>query len=287
MARIAPGVVLGDVWYNPGGECGPRIQHEYQLVIVHLGEARVSFDAQQCVIPPGSVALMLPGRREHFRFSRNHRTHHTWCGVDPDTVPASLLKRLARLPPVQTQSQAFELLMKTAFSIGTWRKKEGQHMLRILGLALLEEYVRMAREGQDETNRESPSERGRRYLEEHSGEEDCLSAASRAAGITPQHLIRLFRQRYQITPGRYLWQTRVERGAGLLAATGLTVSEIADRCGFKNPFHFSRLLRKMQGLSPRQLRQRAWVKASAPAPKPTPPRRSRGSAESGAARPRA
>jgi AraC-like DNA-binding protein len=259
----ASGVVFGDVWYDPGGECGPRIQQDYQLVIVHLGEAHVSFGDQACVIPPGSVALLLPGRREHFRFSRRHRTHHTWCAVHSGIVPRPLRKRLAGLPPVQTQSQAFELLMKAAFSIGTWRKKEGQHMLRLLGLALLEEYIRMAKEGLDETNRESSHERARRYLEDHCGEEDCLKAASRAAGITPQHLIRLFRQHYQITPGRYLWQTRVEQGAGLLAATGLTVSEIADRCGFKNPFHFSRLLRKLQGVSPRQLRQRAWVKTTA------------------------
>jgi len=154
--------------------------------------------------------------------------------------------------------------MKAAFSIGTWRKKEGQHMLRLLGLALLEEYVRMAKEGLDEMNRESPRERARRYIEDHCAEEDCLKEASQAAGITPQHLIRLFRQHYQTTPGRYLWRTRVERGAGLLVATGLTVSEIADRCGFKNPFHFSRLLRKLQGLSPCQFRQRAWVKAPAP-----------------------
>jgi AraC family transcriptional regulator of arabinose operon len=261
IGKEAPGVVFGDVWYDPGGECGPRVQRDYQLVIVHLGEARVSFGDQACVIPPGSVALMLPGQWEHFRFSRRLRTHHTWCAVDPGAVPAPLRKRLTRLPPVQTQSRAFELLMKAAFSIGTWRKKEGRHMLRLLGLAVLEEYIRMAKEGEDETNRESPWERARRYLEEHCGEEDCLRAAARAAGITPQHLIRLFRQHYRITPGRYLWRTRVERGAGLLAATGLTVSEIADRCGFKNPFHFSRLLRKMQGHSPRQLRQRAWVKA--------------------------
>jgi AraC family transcriptional regulator of arabinose operon len=260
MGKNAPGVVFGDVWYDPGGECGPRIQRDYQLVVVHLGEAHVSFGDQACVIPPGSVALMLPGRREHFRFSRRHRTHHTWCAVSPSAVPAPSRKQLARLPPVQTQSQAFELLMKAAFSIGSWRKKEGQHMLRLLGVAVLEEYVRMAKEGQDEMNRESPWERARHYLEERCGEEDCLKGASRAAGITPQHLIRLFRQHYQITPGRYLWQTRVERGAGLLPATGLTVSEIADRCGFKNPFHFSRLLRKMQGVSPRQLRQKAWAK---------------------------
>ena len=261
MARTSSGVVFGNVWYHPGGECGPRIQQDYQLVIVHLGEADVSFDAQRCVIPPGSVALMLPGRREHFHFSRHHRTHHTWCSLDPGAVPAPLRKHLAALPSVQPQSQAFELLMKAAFSIRAWRTREGGQMLRLLALALLEEYGRMAKAGPEAADREGPCERARYYLEEHCGEEDCLKGAARAAGITPQHLIRLFRQHYQITPGRYLWQTRVDRGAGLLAATGLTVSEIADRCGFKNPFHFSRLLRKMQGLSPRQLRQRAWVKA--------------------------
>jgi AraC-like DNA-binding protein len=155
-------------------------------------------------------------------------------------------------------SQTFELLMKAAFGIRTWRCKEGQDMLRVLGLAVLEEYFRMAKAGADETNRESPCERARRYLEEHCAEEDCLKKAAQQAGVTPQHLIRLFRQHHQLTPGKYLWQTRVEQGAGLLTATGLTVSEIAHRCGFKNPFHFSRLLKNMQGVSPRQLRQRAW-----------------------------
>jgi AraC family transcriptional regulator of arabinose operon len=266
MMRISPGIVLGDVWYHPGGECGPRIQREYQLVIVHLGEAHVSFDTQHCLIPPGSVALMHPGRREHFHFSRHHRTHHTWYAIHPVMVTAPLRKRLAGLPPVLPQSQAFEFLMKAAFSIQDWRKKEGRHMLQILGVAALEEYARMAQAGANKTKRESPCDRARAYMEEHCAEEDCLEGAARAAGITPQHLIRLFRQHYQITPGRYLWQTRVERGAGLLVATGFTVSEIADRCGFKNPFHFSRLLRKMQGLSPRQFRQRAWAGEAAQPP---------------------
>jgi AraC-like DNA-binding protein len=253
--RHAAGLHFGDVIYAPGGECGPRIQHDYQLVIVHLGSADVSFDEQRCVIPPGSVALMLPGRREHFRFSRRHSTHHSWCAVHPHRVPRPLRKRLAGLAPVLPQSQTFKYLMKAGFSIRTRRTQEGRHMLGVLGLALLEEYIRMAQTGADETNRGSPCERARNYLEEHCAEEDCLKVASRSAGVTPQHLIRLFRATYQQTPGRYLWQLRVERGADLLAATGLTVSEIADRCGFKNPFHFSRLLRKMQGLSPRQLRQ--------------------------------
>ena len=258
VLRTVPGTVFGDVWWQPGGEIGARVQQDYQMVIVHLGEASVSFDREKCVIPPGSVALMMPGRREHFRFSSRHRTRHSWCAVHPDQVPAALKKRLAGLPPVQAESETFTHLMKAAFGIHAWRRQEGQDMLRTLGLALLEEYLRMAKAGPDETSREGPCERARRYLEEHCAEEDCLKKAAQQAAVTPQHLIRLFRQQHQLTPGKYLWQTRVEQGAGLLVGTGLTVGEIADRCGFKNPFHFSRLLKQMQGVSPRQLRQKAW-----------------------------
>ena len=100
-AEASPVVMFGDVWYEPGGEFGPRMQPDYQLVIMHLGEARVSFDDQSCVIPPGSVALMLPGRQEYFRFSRHHPTHHTWCQVHPSIVPAPLRKRLTRLPALR------------------------------------------------------------------------------------------------------------------------------------------------------------------------------------------
>ena len=163
-------------------------------------------------------------------------------------------------PGQDVPAEVFDLMMQAAFRIAAWRMPEGQAMMRQIALTLLEEYIRVAKEGPGESEQDSPWERARIHLEEHCEEENCLAAAARLAGVTPQHLIRVFRQRYDITPGKYLWQTRVERGAGLLTATGLTVAEISHRCGFKNPFHFSRLLRKMQGLSPRQLRQRAWVR---------------------------
>jgi AraC family transcriptional regulator of arabinose operon len=256
-----PDVTFGDVWYQPGGTFGPRLQANHQLVIVHLGEACVTVDDSAFLIPPGSVALLHPGHRERFRFSRRHRTHHTWCTMRPNTVPPALRRRLARLPAVLPQSRVFDLLMQAGLGVPSWREPEGRHMLRILSSALLAEYIRMAREGGGERDLGAPHERARRWLEEHFADADALAGAARAAVITPQHLIRLFHRHYDTTPGRYLWRMRVERGAGLLTASGLTVSEIADRCGFKNPFHFSRLLGRMQGLSPRKLRQRAWKKA--------------------------
>ena len=253
-----PEVTFGDVWYAPGGALGPRVQADYQLIIVLLGEARVWVDGEPFDIPPGSVALLHPGCRERFRFAVRHPTHHTWCAVRPDTVLRPLHRRLTLLPAVLPQSRTFDSLMRAAFTIPSWREPQGRRMLKVLAFALLDEYIRMAREGGDNRESGTPHERARRWLEEHCAEPDALAGAARAASVTPQHLIRLFRAHYATTPGRYLWRLRVERGAGLLTASGLTVAEIAERCGFKNPFHFSRLLRQMQGASPRKLRKRAW-----------------------------
>jgi AraC-like DNA-binding protein len=257
LTRFSDDVVFGDAWYEPGGECGPRIQPNYELIVILFGHADLILAEKKYPIPPGSAALTQPGTREHFFYSPVYRTHHTWCAVHPHAVPLILKKRLEGVPFVHVQSEIFELLMKAAFSIPNWRKEEGRDLMNNLGVDLLYEYARMVSDS-GKIARESPCDLARQYLEKHCEDEDCLKGASRAAGITPEHLIRLFRQQYHVTPGRYLWQARVERGVALLTATGLTVSQIAHRCGFKNPYHFSRLLRATQGVSPRQLRERSW-----------------------------
>jgi AraC-like DNA-binding protein len=55
-----------------------------------------------------------------------------------------------------------------------------------------------------------------------------------------------------------VWEVRTRRGALLLRETGLTVGEVAFRCGFQTPFHFSRWVRELFGVSPRALRAKAW-----------------------------
>ncbi len=79
-----------------------------------------------------------------------------------------------------------------------------------------------------------------------------------AAAVSPAHLIRLFRQQLNTTPMAYLWERRVTQGIELLRQTGLGVGEIANRCGFRTSYHFSRRVRQAAGLSPLEVRQQAW-----------------------------
>ncbi len=254
----APGVVFGEIRYRPGGLCGPRAQRDFQLVILHSGACRLSVDGRAQELRVGSATLLRPGGREHFRFAPDAETHHTWCSLAPDRVPTDLRRRLAKAPASAPCSETFRHLHAAAFELAGPVREPGRRVLLGLALCLFHEYAHMARADGAGAPRMAPVHAALRHMEEHFGREDCLAGAHRAAGISRNALIYKFREAMRLTPARYLWRLRVERGVAMLAETGLTISEISGRCGFSNPFHFSRLVRQAQGAPPREVRRRIW-----------------------------
>ncbi|MEK7413490.1 MAG: AraC family transcriptional regulator [Planctomycetota bacterium] len=68
--------------------------------------------------------------------------------------------------------------------------------------------------------------------------------------ISPGYLRQIFRRAYGHGPMHHLLELRVERAKTLLATSGLTVAEVATRSGFASPFHFSRVFRRLAGVTP-------------------------------------
>jgi AraC-like DNA-binding protein len=96
------------------------------------------------------------------------------------------------------------------------------------------------------------------WLDEHLAEPVDLPTLARVAGVSRAQLVRVCRRDLGETPLRWVWRRRTARGVQLLRDTGLPVSEIAWRCGFQTPFHFTRWVRQCEGVSPRALRRAAW-----------------------------
>ncbi|MFB0619601.1 helix-turn-helix domain-containing protein [Streptomyces sp. AGS-58] len=107
------------------------------------------------------------------------------------------------------------------------------------------------------TTRSFLVQRVRDYIDENLGD-PALSPESvaRAHHISVRYLHRLFEDE-AITISRLIQRRRLEKCAHELARrsrTSPTVSSIAQRWGFVNPTHFSRVFRDAYGLSPREWR---------------------------------
>jgi AraC family transcriptional regulator of arabinose operon len=252
-------VVFGDVTYHPRGSCGPRIQSDFQLVLVHAGEAVITVDSAEHLLPAGHVALLRPGRREYLEFSRTETTHHTWCSVHPRRVSASLGEELEAAAFSLPMTERLQTLLELGLSTPVADLPVMSDLVDSLGETLLREYLAQATLGRTGSDRLPVSLR--RAMEmvktQFAGPLDVAQLA-KAACCSPNHLGRLFREHLGITPARYLWRTRVSRAVELLGQTGLSVSEIADRTGFQTPFHLSRLVKQQHRLAPKEIRARTW-----------------------------
>jgi AraC-like DNA-binding protein len=69
------------------------------------------------------------------------------------------------------------------------------------------------------------------------------------------YLTRVFKEITGHTPIHYFNKLRIEEAKGLLSSTNEPIHEIAAYLGFNDEFYFSRLFKKIVGISPKQYRR--------------------------------
>jgi AraC family transcriptional regulator len=92
------------------------------------------------------------------------------------------------------------------------------------------------------------------YINDNLGTQLSLNVLAAMLGMSPYYFERLFKQSVGDTPHQYILQCRIQRAKQLLRTTQLPIMEIAFQVGCKNHSHFSKLFRKLTGMSPRTYR---------------------------------
>jgi len=92
------------------------------------------------------------------------------------------------------------------------------------------------------------------YIQNHIEEPLKVTAIAQHLKVSPEHLIRLFKQQTQQTPLEYINETKMERAKILLKKSHLSIGEIAYRLGYKSRHHFSRLFHELVKNTPSKYR---------------------------------
>lgn len=75
-----------------------------------------------------------------------------------------------------------------------------------------------------------------------------------AAGLSPAHFSRLFKQTFGESPHQYLLTRRLERAAALLSATDWTVAAVCIAVGWDSVGSFTTSFRRIFGVTPQNYR---------------------------------
>ena len=93
------------------------------------------------------------------------------------------------------------------------------------------------------------------YLDEHYTEKIMLEELAEKFFINKFYLSKSLKETYGTTVNNYLISKRITRAKQLLRFTDMTVDEVGVAVGMGDANYFSRMFRKVEGISPREYRK--------------------------------
>jgi AraC family transcriptional regulator len=88
------------------------------------------------------------------------------------------------------------------------------------------------------------------YIEANFNREIALNTLADTAGMSPHYFCELFKQSVHFSPYQYVLRRRIEHARELLREPGVSVLEAAVCCGFSDQSQFTKVFRRIVGLTP-------------------------------------
>jgi len=93
------------------------------------------------------------------------------------------------------------------------------------------------------------------YIDDHFHEDFSMTVLAELAGVSSQHLCRIFKETMHMRPTEYLTYRRLGEAKNLLRHTDTPIAEIGIKCGFPDAGYFSTVFKRYEGMSPAEFRK--------------------------------
>lgn len=237
----------------------PKGRLDYQLLYIVSGKGHFYFHGEDRVVYAGRMVLIQPRQEQRYEYFGEDKPEVFWVHFTGSDV-----KNILRSYNIPMDDPIF---YSGASSTYSYLFKEMIHELQdckigyedLLTMYLRQIFLLVQRTRQEErptvsTYIQEEMEFARRYFNEHYNEPISIQEYAESRNMSVCYFQRNFKQIVKHTPMQYLLTIRVNNAASLLETTDYSMAEIAAIVGYEDPLYFSRLFRKIKGVSPRDYR---------------------------------
>lgn len=235
------------------------------LLYCTAGSGWLETDGKREVIAAGTLVLLPPGVAH--RYGADDRQPWTiwWCHFTGSALPAVLShlglgdRRSVAIGPHPAAISDFRALLavrQTGFALDAYLHAAAQ--LRALLTFLALKIPRGMTRGIEPPERAADIDRITAWMREHLERPvELAELAAATSDLSVFHFARRFRAATGVAPIQYFIHLRMEHACRLLDMSDAPVHRIARQLGYDDPYYFSRLFRKVIGVSPSEYRQLA------------------------------
>lgn len=260
-----------------------RLIYDHELLYVQTGDIEVYVNGKSYHATSGTLVIFgagVPHRIKvlkgeaanflgiHFDYFDEHEVTRDEDIIVSETNPGP--ERFCAEPrieelaapselPIRIPSAALVAAMEKVIEEFTQRQAGYEavvrgHMLQIVVMLLRAPLARAAA-----TTHLAKLEELREWIGQHYGGDCSNTALAARANWNEDHLAKLFKAAFGVTPNKYVQSIRLREAKRLLRESALSVEDIAVETGYADLHYFSRLFSQKEGLSPREYRSLASI----------------------------
>lgn len=98
-----------------------------------------------------------------------------------------------------------------------------------------------------------------KYIKENIGNKLSVSMVARKVNLSSDYLAKIFKSHTGYTPIGFINKCRIDKAKEMLAKENKKIKEIAGVLGFCDEFYFSRVYKRIEGISPMQFYKKTRV----------------------------
>lgn len=238
----------------------PKGRLDYQLLYVVSGKTHFFFGRKERIVTAGHMVLIQPRQEQRYDYYGEEKPEVYWVHFTGSDVKNILRKyQIPMDDPVfysgasSTYTYIFKEMINELQTCRTGFEELLSMYLR--QIFLLVQRTRQEQKPSVSTYIQEEMEYARRYFNEHYNEPISIQDYAESRNMSVCWFQRNFKQIVNHTPMQYLLTIRVNNAASLLETTDYSMAEISAIVGYEDPLYFSRLFRKLKGMSPSEYRK--------------------------------
>ncbi len=224
------------------------------LQYVRRGSGILIINEEMYQARAGDTFLLREGMNQIYYSNPDNQFERVWINFRGE-LPRALIRLYGLEDFVVFRNTDSEPLLREIFSLceAGLPAPDYQEQLehRLLSIAQL-----LAAHREEPPGADTSVEEIRLYIDHHITENLQLSQIAEAFSYSREHIVRLFRKNYGITPHQYLIQSKIRLAMNMLMENKKSIEEISDFLNFSAPQHFSSTFLRFTGYRPSAYRKR-------------------------------
>jgi AraC family transcriptional regulator len=255
---------VGDISVTKGSTLGSRAIDDYELVYFPEGTGTVyEWGGAPHRLDAPCFVFTRPHENHRYLFDRERNTRHLFVHFDYEPLRrgderfASLLQDGFHVVPAR-HSSLVAGIMQQIIVVAGYQSSHWKRRLSALVAAALEELAAYADNTPEFASENYPVQisRGIAYMEEHLTEPITIEQVARHSGWSHEHFTRMFVAAVGISPKRMLLERRLHLAEEFMMQGSKSVKQIAFQCGFGDEHHFSKIYKRIRGLTATEYKER-------------------------------